>query len=188
MYYIIEIEMSNGFEYYSRISQYPDRQEAERRYHDAVLGLQKEFPEEDYNTYRGKDDILFGSYSQDRGDMSGNGHAVLMCDDDYLLESIDRNVAASDETAVYEYVGVDSAYRMDAKCIHLAYMPEETIDGVPHRAVLVIRRPYCPEQPDSDEWLCDVIFEGNDGTRRTESVEDIPSDTLVELFKQTAYR
>ena len=184
--YIIEIEMSNGFEYYNNVSPCPDRQEAERCFAELSLSMQTDYPEEYWTTVLEEEHLQ--QYSQDRGDMSGNGHAFLMCDDHYLFESIYRNVAASDETAVYEYVGVDSAYRMDAKCVTLTEMPEEEIDGVPYRAVLVLRRPYCPEQPDGDEWLCDVVFEGNDCTRRTESVEDIPSGTLIEIFKQTAYR
>ena len=142
------------------------------------------------------DDIINNEEYFVVNDGKGNGYSVFVYSESELMDHIMSEVDLSDDTMEYEYIGVDSAYKMDAKVLNFIGAP--VIDGGDggyyYKVEYVIRRPYDPEQPQDGEYIYDVHMLRYDGLEfnranepitpeeYVESLEEVPLSVLVNIY------
>jgi hypothetical protein len=180
IYLVVSKELSNGFEYTTNIKSFTNSAVAFKQFDYEVNLLKEQYPDEiagDFN--------VANYYFQDENNMKGNGHSVQLVTEEEMMEIIINHVNNSKERDRWIYFG-ETCYDLEAKVLNLKDIPaiswgiSEPNEEL-YQPFQVIRRPYDPEQPSSDDFIYDVKMRVN-GEIQTESLEEIGINILFTIY------
>jgi hypothetical protein len=181
IYLVVSKELSNGFEYTTNIKSFTNKEVAEKQFAYEINLLKEQYPEE----VEGKIDASNYSF-QDENNMKGNGHSVQLRSEEEMMDEIINAVENSKDREKWIYTGIDSSYVLDAKVLNIEDMsaiswgisePKEEL----YQPFQIVKRPYDPEQPSSDDFIYDVRMRVN-GEIQTESLEEIGINILFAIY------